>query len=156
MASQEGSLDLEQLFGAVLTTMRQNRTALNNADGANHDHGDNMVDTFTTITQAMRDTRGRVPSDRLSYAAAQVRSRDSGSAQMYAEGLSQASREFQGKQVTRDNALNLIQTLLGGGQAAPVQQQQQGNSGLGGLLGSMLGRPAATAAFHSAKLRRPW
>lgn len=139
MANQQQPLDLAQLFGAVAGTLQQNRLSLNQADEYNHDHGDNMVDTFETITQAMRETRGAEPSDQMAYAAQVLRQRQSGSAQAYADGLSQASREFQGQQVTRGNALSLIQTLLGGGQAAPVQQQQQTSGGLGGLLGSMLG-----------------
>jgi hypothetical protein len=139
MANQQQPLDLAQLFGAVAGTLQQNRQSLNQADEYNHDHGDNMVDTFETITQAMRETRGAEPSDQMAYAAQVLRGRQSGSAQAYADGLSQASREFQGQQVTRGNALTLIQTLLGGGQAAPVQQQQQTSGGLGGLLGSMLG-----------------
>jgi len=137
MSYQEESLDLEQLFSSVLTTMQQNRRALNEADEANHDHGDNMVDTFATITQAMRDTPGEAPSDRLAYAAEILGRRNSGSARMYADGLWQASREFEGKQVTRSNAAGLIQTLLGGGHATPIQEE--GSRGLGDLLGSMLG-----------------
>jgi len=137
MAYAEESLDLEQIFSAVLATMQQNRRALNEADEANHDHGDNMVDTFATITQAMRDTPGEAPSDRLSYAAEILGRRSSGSARMYAEGLTQASREFEGRQFTRSNAAGLIQTMLGGGQATPVQEE--GARGLGDLLGSMLG-----------------
>lgn len=134
---QEEPLDLEELFGAVLRTMQQNRHALNEADEVNHDHGDNMVDTFASITQAMRDTPGEAPSDRLAYASEILGRRNSGSARMYAEGLAQASREFEGKQVTRSNAAGLIQTLLGGGQAAPVQVE--GSRELGDLLGTMLG-----------------
>ncbi len=139
MANQQQPLDLAQLFGAVAGTLQQNRQSLNQADEYNHDHGDNMVDTFETITQAMRETRGAEPSDQMAYASQVLRQRQSGSAQAYADGLSQASREFRGQQVTRGNALTLIQTLLGGGQAAPAQQQQQTSGGLGGLLGSMLG-----------------
>jgi hypothetical protein len=139
MAYREESVDLERLFGAVLRTLRQNRRALNNADEANHDHGDNMVDTFASITQAMRDTSGQAPSRQLAYAAALVRSRKSGSAQMYADGLAQAATEFEGTQVTRTKGLALVQTLLGGGHAAHVREQQQEGRGLGDLLGSMLG-----------------
>ena len=138
MAYQEESLDLERLFNAALKTLRQNRSALNDADEVNHDHGDNMVATFATISQAIRETPGRTPSQQLSHAAARVRRRNSGSAQMYANGLAQAAREFEGTPVTRTNGLALVQTLLGGGHAAPIREQQEGR-GLGDLLGSMLG-----------------
>ena len=148
MAYQEESLDLEELFVAVLRTMQQNRRALNEADEVNHDHGDNMVDTFATITQAMTDTPGEVPSDRLAYAAELLDRRNSGSARIYAEGPSQASREFPGKQVTRSNAAGLIQTLLGGGQAAPVKEEKP--SGLGDLLGSMMGASRSNSSLSRA------
>lgn len=158
---QQESLDLEQMFGAVLGNLRRNRQKLNAADDFNHDHGNNMVDTFSRITRAMRQTRGALPSDRLEHAAGTLRASGSGSAQVYSQGLSQASRDFQSKQVTPGNAMILIQDLLGGGkpapaqqgtgglsevlgtllggESAPAQQQAQGTGGLGDLLGAMLG-----------------
>ncbi|MFA5078747.1 MAG: hypothetical protein WC541_04600 [Dehalococcoidia bacterium] len=136
MANQSKSIDLAQLFQTVTGTLADNRQQLNDADDNNHDHGDNMVDTFEVITQAMREHRGADPADQLEYAAQMLRQRKSGSSQMYANGLEEASREFQGQQVTPANAMTLIQSLLGGGQA-PQPQQQAG--GIGGVLGSLLG-----------------
>ncbi len=135
---QQESIDLGQLFGAVLGTLQQNRQELNQADELNHDHGDNMVDTFRTITQAVNETQGAAPSDQLAYAADVLSQHPSGSAQMYSRGLFQAANEFQGQTVNRGNALDLIQMLLGGGQAHPVPQQQSAG-GLGGLLGTLMG-----------------
>ena len=137
MAKQSGNIDLASLFQSVTGTLASNRESLNEADTNNHDHGDNMVDTFEVITQAMKEKKGADPADQLAYASEILRQRKSGSAQLYAKGLSEASREFQGQQVTPGNAMTLIQTLLGGGQA-PVQQQQQ-SGGAGDLLGSLLG-----------------
>ncbi len=134
MANQSKSIDLAQLFQTVTGTLADNRQQLNDADDNNHDHGDNMVDTFEVITQAMREHRGADPADQLEYAAQMLRQRKSGSSQMYAKGLEQASQEFQGQQVTPANAMTLIQSLLGGGQAP-----QQQSSGMGGVLGSLLG-----------------
>ncbi len=136
MANQSKSIDLAQRFQTVTGALSDNRQQLNDADDNNHDHGDNMVDTFEVITQAMREHRGADPADQLEYAAQMLRQRKSGSSQMYANGLEQASREFQGQQVTPANAMTLIQSLLGGGQAP--QPQQQGG-GVGGMLGSLLG-----------------
>jgi hypothetical protein len=137
MSQQSNILDLGKLFQSVTGTLSQNKESLNEADTENHDHGDNMVDTFEVITQAMKEKKNADPADQLEYAAQILRQRKSGSAQLYSKGLSEASREFQGKQVTSDNAMTLIQTLLGGGQAP--QQTQQQSSGLGGVLGSLLG-----------------
>ncbi len=138
MADQTKSLDLAKLFQSVTGTLADNRQELNQADTGNHDHGDNMVDTFEVITQAMREKKGADPADQLEYAAQMLRQRKSGSSQLYAKGLEQASKEFTGQQVTPANAMTLIQTLLGGGQAPQAQARQQ-DSGLGGVLGSLLG-----------------
>ena len=97
-----------------------------------------MVNTFEVITRAIKEKKDADPADQLAYAAEILRQQKSGSAQLYAKGLDQASQQFQGQQVTSSNAMTLIQSLLGGGQA-PVQQQQQQDGGLGGMLGSLLG-----------------
>jgi hypothetical protein len=135
---QQNPIDLVNLFQKVTGTLTKNKETLNEADTANHDHGDNMVDTFEVITQAMREKKDADPADQLAYASEILRQRKSGSAQVYAQGLSQASKEFQGQQVTPNNAMTLIQSLLGGGQASVAQQPQQGG-GIGNLLGSLLG-----------------
>jgi hypothetical protein len=138
MSDQAGIIDLGKLFQTVTGTLVKNKESLNEADTSNHDHGDNMVDTFEVITRAMKEKKGADPADQLEYAAEILRQRKSGSAQLYAKGLSQASQQFQGQQVTSGNAMTLIQTLLGGGEAT-VQQQQQDSGGLGNVLGSLLG-----------------
>ncbi len=136
MSKQPSNIDLASLFQTVTGTLTKNRENLNEADTSNHDHGDNMVDTFEVITQAMKEKQGADPADQLAYAAEILRQRKSGSAQLYAKGLSQASQEFQGQQVTSGNAMTLIQTLLGGGQASGQQQQ---SGGVDDILGSLLG-----------------
>lgn len=140
MVSRQNPLDLVQMFQAVTGTLKDNKDRLNQADENNHDHGDNMVGTFEAVTQAMKEKAGADPADQLAYAAEILRQRKSGSAQMYAEGFSRASSDFKGQPITQDNAMSFIQTLLGGGETAPVQQQQQQSSGgLGGLLVGILG-----------------
>jgi hypothetical protein len=136
MSQQSNILDLGKLFQSVTGTLAKNKESLNEADTENHDHGDNMVETFEVITRAMKEKKGADPADQLAYAAEILRSRKSGSAQIYSQGLTEAAKEFQGQQVTPNNAMTLIQALLGGGQ--PSRQQQQ-DSGLGGMLGSLLG-----------------
>ena len=136
MSKQPSNIGLASLFQTVTGTLTKNRENLNEADTSNHDHGDNMVDTFEVITQAMKEKKGADPADQLAYAAEILRQRKSGSAQLYAKGLSQASQEFQGQQVTSGNAMTLIQTLLGGGQASGQQQQ---SGGVDDILGSLLG-----------------
>ncbi len=134
-------LDLSSLFQAVTKTLSQNKESLNQADEYNHDHGDNMVEIFRVITEAMETKRGADPADQLAYASELLRSRTkSGSAEMYAQGLSRAAQEFQGrKDVTPEAIPSLIQAMLGTQQ--PAQKQSQPSSGdlLGSLLGSLVG-----------------
>jgi hypothetical protein len=141
MSTQSNQLNLVNLFQSVAGSIATQKQNLNAADSYNHDHGDNMVEIFNVIAQAMQAKQNAEPADQLEYASQLLRQRKSGSAQVYAQGLSQASKEFKGqKQVTPDNAVNLIQALMGGGQASTAQPQ----SGMGDLLGSLLGGGTTT------------
>ncbi len=133
------TIDLGKLFGSVAKTMAQNKTSLNEADTYNHDHGDNMVQIFEVITQAMKEKKDATPAQQLAYASQLLQAKSqSGSAQLYAEGLSNAASQFKGQNaVTTDNAMTLIQTLLGASGSVPATQAQGG--GTGDLLGSLLG-----------------
>jgi hypothetical protein len=93
-----------------------------------------MVQAFNMITQALGSQEGASPSQQLNHASQYLSQHaTSGSAHAYSQGLAQAAQQFQGQQaVTPDNAMTLVQSLLGGGQQ-PVQQ------GGGDLLGSLLG-----------------
>src|SRR5512134_3132007 len=126
--------DLSALFNVAAKTLAANRSTLNQADAENQNHGDNMVKAFKMISQAMASQRGAPPSAQLQYASEYLgQNADNGSAQVYAQGLAQAAQQFQGQQaVTPDNALMLIQSLLGGGQQPSAQ-------GSADLLGSLLG-----------------
>jgi len=142
------SIDLGKLFGSVAKTLVQNQTQLNSADTYNHDHGDNMVQIFEVITQAMKEKQNASPADQLAYASQLLRAKSqSGSAQLYAEGLSDAASQFQGaKSINPDTAMTLIQTLLG----AQGSVSTSGGSGdvLGSLLGGLMGaqQPAQVQA----------
>jgi len=121
MSNPSSPIDLGKLFQTVTSTLARNKESLNNADTSNHDHGDNMVNTFELITRAVKEKKDASPADQMAYAAEILRGQKSGSAQLYAKGLSQASQQFQSQQVTSDNAMLLIPTLLGVGEA-PEQQ----------------------------------
>jgi hypothetical protein len=137
MFNQGSPIDLVKMFQGVTGQLQKNKESLNQADEYNHDHGDNMVETFEVITQAMREKQGADPADQLAYASEILRQRKSGSSQLYANGLAQASQDFKGQQITSNNAMSFIQTLMGGGQ--PAQAQSQQGDGIGNLLGSLLG-----------------
>ena len=135
--SESRNLDLSALFQAVSDNMVENQETLNQADSHNHNHGDNMVETFQLITEAIGTKQDAEPADQLAYASELLREKSqSGSAQKYAEGLSQASQEFAGRSITTDDAMSLVNMLLGGGQTPPPPEQPSQPSG--DLLGSLL------------------
>jgi hypothetical protein len=129
-------VDLTRLFQAVAQTLEQNQQALNQSDTLNHDHGTNMVQTFHTISRSLEVKKGKTDSTALAHAAKQLAKKSSsGSGQLYAKGLAQAATQFKGKQVDEKGAMQLLQTLIGGGQAA----QPASGDLLGTLLGGMAG-----------------
>ncbi len=134
------TIDLLKLFQTAGKTVGSNRESLNQADEYNHDHGDNMVQIFNVITEAVKTKKSAEPADQLAYASELLRKQSqSGSAQLYSQGLANAAQKFQGKQVTKDNAVQLIQALLGGGQPAQAAQQPAANAGGADLLAALLG-----------------
>lgn len=142
--STAGSADLSELFNVAAKTLAANRTTLNQADAENQNHGDNMVQAFKMIAQAMAKQRGAAPSDQLTYASEYLAQHaNSGSAHVYSQGLAQAAQRYQGQQsITPDNALLLIQSLLGGG-------QQPASQGSADLLGTLLGGQSPQQAGQS-------
>jgi hypothetical protein len=141
MVASKG-VDLAQVFKAVGDILYENRDSLNQADNVNHDHGDNMVQTFDLITNAVKEKKNASPSDQLQHAADLVRQRaSSGSSKLYADGLADASTMLAGqKSINSQNAMQLVQTLLGTGESG-TQPSSQGNAAAD-ILGSLLGGQA--------------
>jgi hypothetical protein len=133
-------VDLAKLFGAVANSLADNKDQLNQADTYNNDHGDNMVQTFSTIAKVVGGLKGKSQSTQLAKAAKELQKSKSGSAKLYAEGLQQASQQFKGKSITPDSAGMLLQALMGAQApaAAPASQPvSQGSDLLGSLLGAL-------------------
>ena len=141
----KGGMDLSALFGVAAQALASNQQSLNQADAQNGNHGDNMVQAFNMITQALGSQQGASPSQQLGHAGQYLAQHStSGSAQVYAQGLAHAAQQFQGQNsVTPNNAMMLVQSLLGGGQ--PAAQQGGGADLLGSLLGGLTGQPAQTS-----------
>jgi hypothetical protein len=130
---------LANLFQAVTRTLVENQQTLDQADEQNHDHGTNMVKTFQTITRSIEKKKTSPGSEALAYAAQRLtKEATSGSGKLYAQGLTNAATQLKGQTINPKSAIQLLQTLIGGGQ--PMQQQQQiPQSGGGDLLGTLLG-----------------
>lgn len=149
--SQKQGVDLSAIFNAAAQALAANQGSLNQADTANQNHGDNMVQTFNMISQAMASHPGVSPSAQLQHASNYLaQNTTSGSGQLYAQGLAQAAQQFQGQSaVTPDNAMQLIQSLLGGGQASA---SQSGADLLGSLLGGQQGQVSTGAQSQGLDL----
>jgi len=135
-ASQQApGMDLGSLFNAATQALAANQSSLNQADTENQNHGDNMVQAFNMISQVMANQQGAPPSTQLRRASQYLaKNGTNGSSQVYSQALAQAAKQYRGKSaVTPDNAMMLIQSLLGGG-----QQSLQGQASAD-LLGSLLG-----------------
>lgn len=151
---QERGLDLASLFGTATQTLAANQSSLNQADTENQNHGDNMVQVFSMITQALASKPNATPSQQLSQASQYLAQHaTNGSAYVYSQGLAQAAQNYQGQSaVTPNNANMLIQALLSGGQQPSAQpaggdllgaltgQSQAETQGAGDLLGALMGQ----------------
>jgi hypothetical protein len=136
----QNRVDLVNIFKSVTQVLAQNQQALDQADEYNHDHGTNMVQSFQTITNSLQQKQGKSDSSALSYAAKNLsKNTNSSSGQLYAKGLTQAAAKFKGKSVDTKGALDLLQTLIGGGQTSSQSTQSAGSDILGTLLGQMTG-----------------
>ena len=134
------SVNLANMFGAVTKELAANRQELNRADDYNHDHGDNMVEIFDTITKAAKAKKTAEPSEQLAYAAERLgQQSSSGSAQIYQQGLVKASQEFKGKKLDSNNLMSLVSTLMGADKPAKPAAQTGSSDMLGSLLTGMMG-----------------
>jgi alpha-D-ribose 1-methylphosphonate 5-triphosphate synthase subunit PhnG len=149
-------INMYQLFQAVNQALQQNQTQLNQADTYNHDHGDNMVDVFSTIVSAIKQNSTATPAKQLKIAATQLRTQQSGSAQYYSNSLEQAARELgTAKGVNSSNAATLIETLLGGGQSSS-QAGSAANEMIRTLLSGLSGASGSTTASGSGQSTIDW
>jgi hypothetical protein len=132
------SIDLMSLFQAASSVLSQNKTELNQADPYNHDHGDNISQVFNLITQAVGQKSTASPTAQLNYASQVLQQQaTSGSSQLYAQALQTAASQLQGQSnISANNIMPLIQSLLGGGQQP--NPNTMANSGSGDLLGGLL------------------
>lgn len=147
-------INLGKLLNTVATNLAADQSALNSADTYNQDHGSNIVQVFKTAAKAVRTHKKESVAKQLASAGAAIaKTSSSGSAQYYAQGFSQAASQFEGQQLTSDNMMTLVTSLLSGGQTpAPAQPAQEQPGGmLGSLLGGLLGGAEPTAPAQPAQ-----
>jgi phosphoenolpyruvate---glycerone phosphotransferase subunit DhaL len=139
-------INLGRLFGAVSTSLAQNRESINSSDAYNGNHGDNMVENFRVITRAVNRKKSAPPAEQLAYASQVLgQNAQTGSARMYAQGLARAADQLRGQPViTPENAMVLLQALLGA-QSTSQTSASPAEDPLAGLLGSLLGNGQTAA-----------
>jgi hypothetical protein len=175
----QSPVDLASLFGAALSTMKNNQQQLNQLDTANGAHGDHMVENMRIVTDALRAKQSQSPSEALQYASQMLQAQGQGtSTQQYAQGLSRAADKFQGQsQINPSDITHLVSSILGSVQSETGPQQpgapanalehmmglanQQQVGSTGGMLDALLpagmaflqakasGADSATAASHA-------
>jgi hypothetical protein len=67
------NLDLSTIFGEITKTLVANQQELNQADKTNHNHGDNMVNTFQTAQKAVASQKSKAPAQQLEYAVERLK-----------------------------------------------------------------------------------
>lgn len=136
----EKNLDLSTIFQAVTQQLAENKDTLNQADSYNHNHGDNMVEIFSLVQQAVSQKAEQPISNQLDYASKVVEKEvHSGSGQLYAQGLSNAAKNLTDTSLNEKSIGTLIQSLLGVEKPKPVEQPQSQGDMLGSLLSSFTG-----------------
>jgi hypothetical protein len=136
--NEERSVDLGELFGAALHTIEEKRTEINDLDGYNGNHGDNMVQNMRVIRDVVAAHEGEPPSEALRFAGQELARRgQGGTSQYYVRGLNQAADQLEGHtEMRQGEVMTLVQSLLGSvPQQGHPQQMQSGGSVLDQMLG---------------------
>ncbi len=136
-------IELNTLFQSVAERLSEQQETLNEADGYNHDHGDHMVQIFRLIQSATAQKADQPVADQLEYASSVVKSEaDSGSAKLYAQGLSKAAENFSRSDLNENNIGDLVKSLLMTEDPQDPQESQntaENKNLFGSLLSGVMG-----------------
>ena len=104
---------LAPLFQAVGEVLRQNQSALNQADPVNGNHGDHMVEIFQIAANAAQEKQSASLADAMAYAAGLLEAQSSnGSAKVYAHGLRQMAEQMRRYDISLDELIAYVQKVL--------------------------------------------
>jgi hypothetical protein len=127
--SEESRLALAPVFEEIGAKLVENRSRLNEADKFNGNHGDHMVSIFDAATRAAEETRDQELAASMAYAGSRLALlKDNGSAQVYARGLECVAAQLGERQITLDELVNYVSSVLEGESAQPAN----GEAGNGG------------------------
>ena len=137
-------INLANVFDSALQSVQENRVGLNQLDGLNGNHGDNMVRNLQVVVNSLNANPG-TPSQQLRSASRALQKQGfGGTSRYYAKGLNQAAHSFQGKEyLTQSDATTLVESILGAipseGRATPGPQPKMSVAPTGSVLDEMLG-----------------
>ncbi len=139
-------IDLADLFAVAQAAIAAHKEEINELDGYNGNHGDNMVQNVQMIVDALQQSRTEQPAAALEQASRRLQSEGrGGTSQYYAQGLRQAAQQLQGRsEVTPGAAMTVLQSLLSAipSEGYPDQQPAPGSSVLDQFLGMSQARTA--------------
>ncbi len=147
MAESPSSIDLASLFEAATRAVAEHQREINELDGYNGNHGDNMVRNVQAITETLRAHRQDPPSEALKLAGQELEQHGAGgTSRFYAQGLQQAAERLSGKpRIDASDGMTLIETLLGAIPADGYPQPQEAAPTVLDLLTGLSGGAAASA-----------
>jgi hypothetical protein len=106
-------LELKPIFQAVKDVLEQNRLEFNQADSANGNHGDHMVEVFAVAVQAAQEKQAEGLAEAMDYGGQLLRALpDNGSAQVYARGLAELGEQFRKYQLTQEDLALYLRKVL--------------------------------------------
>lgn len=145
-------VDLADLFSVAKETIAARQQEINDLDGYNGNHGDNMTQNMQMIVEALQQRRDQPPATALEHASQRLQKEgQGGTSQYYAQGLERAAGQLRGRSdVTPHDALSVIQSLLG---SIPSQgypdEPQASDSVLDIFIGMAQGQIAQEEQSHS-------
>lgn len=147
-----GQRGLASLFQAVGDVLRQNRQAFNQADPVNGNHGDHMVEVFEIAARAAAERSGADVAEAMEHAARLLVTRtDNGSAQVYAHGLDQMSRQLRRYNLTLDDLLVYVQGALSKDQEQ-ADRPVEGGARSGDVLKALMSGLAGWGQIESGQV----
>mgnify|MGYP006285634623 CR=1 FL=1 len=164
-------ISLTELFTVAQQAITKHQQEINELDGYNANHGDNMAENMQMIVNALGQRRDAPPATALTQASRMLEEKGhGGTSQYYAKGLAKAAQQLEGRRTLQtSDAVSLVQSLLSAipseghpeepqpgatvlDQVLGMSQPQAGQgakkgSPLGGFLKSVV--PAALAYFNA-------
>ena len=139
--SDQSRVALAPVFEEIGAKLKENRARLNEADTLNGNHGDHMVAIFEVATRAAEGTRDQELSASMAYAGRQLALlKDNGSAQVYGRGLECVAAQLGERQITLDELVNYVSSILEGESAPSVNGEAEngGSSRSGEVLKALV------------------